>query len=942
MSVTQGTTLDSRLFLPKFQISTLDLPDTDVTLTSTDILRYLLVITPSVPRIITMPEALEFTKNYLISHPSPAESFKFIIMNLGIATITLTVPSGNTTQGNMTIPAGQNRQASITLNIIEPASYILTDLGSTSQDPSLFGDVTGPDGGTVAETIVVFADTTGKLIKATGASPPPLFALSTEPSNNVLGSAITFDTRVSLETIAKRITCFGDTPLVSLLAGVRLVIMGSGCAPVLTVGSRNVLIGTEICPTLVTGNENTVLGDSADVAGANTSNTIGIGAGVVGTSRPITDEIVFDSDPAHTNVQGLIIPRLSSSAGPFGTGTLRYDNTSGSVEEVTGSAGLGNVTGPMSSTDNAVARYNETSGTIIQDSGVIVDDSDNVTGVVDLTATGTPTLGGNIYPVVTGVSGQVLTTNGSGTLSFTTVAGTGDVTGPGGSTDDNVTLFSGGSGKIIKDSGLSVPGSAFVGISDTQTLTNKIGTATTNAFRGTVLGTSGANVDVVAAAPPTTGQVLKATSATTAAWQADAGATPALSAVLVEGNTTGGTDIDITSGDVITFLKGTDVNLDVITQTTGVGTAEIPDLAGATDQFVLEDVTQTLINKTGTATTNAFRGTVLGTSGANVNVVAAAPPSIGQVLTATAATTATWQTPSSSGDLATVLTAGNTTGGTDIDITSGDVITFLRGTDVNLDVVTQTTGVGTAQIPDLGGATDQFVMEDVTQTVTNKIGTATTNAFRATELGTTGANVVIGAAAAPGGSGESLITTSATTATWQTTLGLRTMWIAAASMVSAVVDGAASAQIATATNAVNFKVFDFDDTTEEFTHIDVAFPKSWDKGTVTYQVFWSPAVSDAMANTVAFGLEGVFVSDDVLLDTAYGTSVVVEDDGPLSTDLYVSPVSAAVTIAGTPADDGVVNFRFSRDTGDMDDDLVGDARVRGIKIFYTVDAASDD
>lgn len=43
--------------------------------------------------------------------------------------------------------------------------------------------------------------------------------------------------------------------------------------------------------------------------------------------------------------------------------------------------GSGNVSGPGTSTDNAVARFNGTDGELIQESGVIIDDSDNITGV---------------------------------------------------------------------------------------------------------------------------------------------------------------------------------------------------------------------------------------------------------------------------------------------------------------------------------------------------------------------------------------------------------------------------------------------------------------------------------------------------------------------------------------------------------------------------------
>jgi microcystin-dependent protein len=46
---------------------------------------------------------------------------------------------------------------------------------------------------------------------------------------------------------------------------------------------------------------------------------------------------------------------------------------------------FGDVTGPGSSTDNAIARFDLTSGKIIQNSGVIIDDSNNISGINDIT-----------------------------------------------------------------------------------------------------------------------------------------------------------------------------------------------------------------------------------------------------------------------------------------------------------------------------------------------------------------------------------------------------------------------------------------------------------------------------------------------------------------------------------------------------------------------------
>jgi hypothetical protein len=74
--------------------------------------------------------------------------------------------------------------------------------------------------------------------------------------------------------------------------------------------------------------------------------------------------------------------RLSVSAG---TG-ISYDNLTGVITNSSPSLG-GDVVGPASATDNAIARFDTTTGKLIQNSLVIIDDSGNVTGVNTLTAT---------------------------------------------------------------------------------------------------------------------------------------------------------------------------------------------------------------------------------------------------------------------------------------------------------------------------------------------------------------------------------------------------------------------------------------------------------------------------------------------------------------------------------------------------------------------------
>jgi hypothetical protein len=62
-------------------------------------------------------------------------------------------------------------------------------------------------------------------------------------------------------------------------------------------------------------------------------------------------------------------------------------------------AASGDVDGPASATDNAIARYDGTTGKLIQNSSVTIDDSNNVSGVVQLNATTVAATTGNITTV---------------------------------------------------------------------------------------------------------------------------------------------------------------------------------------------------------------------------------------------------------------------------------------------------------------------------------------------------------------------------------------------------------------------------------------------------------------------------------------------------------------------------------------------------------------
>lgn len=157
-------------------------------------------------------------------------------------------------------------------------------------------------------------------------------------------------------------------------------------------------------------------------------------------------------------------------------------DSDGNLLVVVSGTGGGDVIGPGSSTDNAIARFDGTTGLIIQNSGVIIDDTDNVTGVATLSAsslaastsitleeTGAGTDKITLQapasiaapytltlPIDDGAAGQFLGTDGSGVLSWSSPSGAGDVTGPGSATDNAVARFDGTTGKLIQNSGVTI------------------------------------------------------------------------------------------------------------------------------------------------------------------------------------------------------------------------------------------------------------------------------------------------------------------------------------------------------------------------------------------------------------------------------------------------------------------------------------------------------
>jgi hypothetical protein len=171
-------------------------------------------------------------------------------------------------------------------------------------------------------------------------------------------------------------------------------------------------------------------------------------------------------------------------------------------------------------------------------------------------------------------------------------------------------------------------------------------------------------------------------------------------------------------------------------------------------------------------------------------------------------------------------------------------------------------------------------------------------------------------------------------------VGKQSIWIPATAMYPNTTNGCAPLAQVELANGVELKVLDFDASADENAQFSIAFPKLWNEGTVTFQAFFTVTGTDT--GTVAWGLSAVSIADNDSINSVFGTNVVAtaKAHSGTSNDLNVSAESGAVTIAGSPSVNETCFFQLMRDVSA--DTQTGDARLVGIKLFFTTDALTDD
>jgi len=165
-------------------------------------------------------------------------------------------------------------------------------------------------------------------------------------------------------------------------------------------------------------------------------------------------------------------------------------------------------------------------------------------------------------------------------------------------------------------------------------------------------------------------------------------------------------------------------------------------------------------------------------------------------------------------------------------------------------------------------------------------------------------------------------------------IGKQSIWIPATAMYPTKTGGCAAIALTETTAArPDMYTLDFDASSDENAQFSIAFPSYWDEGVIQFQVYWTTTATDT--DSVDWELAAVSVVDSGTIDVAFGTAVSVTDNViSAAEDLYVSAVSGDLTVASAAAN-AVTFFNIERDAGS--DSMAEDAKLIGIKIFYTVD-----
>ena len=170
--------------------------------------------------------------------------------------------------------------------------------------------------------------------------------------------------------------------------------------------------------------------------------------------------------------------------------------------------------------------------------------------------------------------------------------------------------------------------------------------------------------------------------------------------------------------------------------------------------------------------------------------------------------------------------------------------------------------------------------------------------------------------------------------------GKHSIWVPSSAMTPLTTNGCSVlTQVEMTAGRPELQVLDFAADADDFCQFTVAFPKSWNEGTVTFQPFWT--VTGTNTGTAVWNLTGISVDDNYAINSGYPSIAATgaKAHSGTSNDLNTSPESGALTITNASVD-SVTYFKLSLDTSSSSQ--TGTVRLIGLKLFYDINAGNDE
>jgi hypothetical protein len=172
-----------------------------------------------------------------------------------------------------------------------------------------------------------------------------------------------------------------------------------------------------------------------------------------------------------------------------------------------------------------------------------------------------------------------------------------------------------------------------------------------------------------------------------------------------------------------------------------------------------------------------------------------------------------------------------------------------------------------------------------------------------------------------------------------TSVGVKNLWIPAGFFEGVAAYGPPTSQkVEFTTNDHNARILWFDPVAENRATCDIALPKSWDRGSIQYRVYWT---AQSGSGGVYWQFYGAAMGDNETLDPAWGGGASVADTFLGANLCHVSNLSSGMGVGGSPQVNDLIHFMIRRLPSDAADTLAQPAGLIGVMLTLTTNAGTD-